>query len=908
MGGRLLRRQWWPYLLLVAIPAATFILPDLFGGHLLMAGDNLQQNYPLHVLVGSMFAHGHLPFWDPYIFSGSPLLADFNAGAFYPLVGLFVLLPDRVAWVALEVILYSAIGIGMYVYLRALSLNLWPAMVAAITFTCSGVVLTQVNHVDMAEGFVALPWMLLAVLHIVRDGRWRWSILLSVGLCVVILGGAPEAMLDETILVIVYALVSVLGSRTNVWQVLSRLVAGAALGLSLAAVQWLPGLNAIAHSQRSGLGGSFAASGSYPTRDLLLGLVPYLYGGYQYLGEAKFFSHYNLPEVGIYMGILPVIAVLTLLRPSWPSRLPRPDRRTWYIVGGVALLLALGANTPLEHVVSAIPLYGHQRLQSRNMIGVSAAICVLFAGWLDRRPEAMTSHGASDRLLGFLPTAAVLGLTIWAFASPNSLIRDLAQTDPSRTYVHAVREACLIALLFCVSAGAVVLIRSVARPRLWMSAVVLLMAADIGLVAGTSQLLITPSNSVIGGTTGVEEAVASHLPPGGRFDLFDPQGYTGPPYGIDGMTDFNILDRLPSVGGYASIVNGRYSNVTETHTGGDLNLAALENGQLAELGLQELVTVPEYFMLPIAFTSTTPSGVRQVQEARGANDVLSSGYSTNYHDVDYPSYPTTRPGVSAGRSDAWFFGTSTDPTQAGLLLDSGTPEAVVRFGKVNGSHPTSWGPAVLVPAGAHRVTGSLPSGTSDGLKMQVLFGSISAHQATIEVGAQNYELDGSLSQSIQPGTWRWRGSFQPFSFFTLSHPIPAVHTIAKGSTAPHVHVISTNANGETVRLSSETPERLVRDVAWDAGWHALISVNGGPDHQVEIADYQLVQEVRLPVGQIQITFQYRPKHILLATLITLGGLAVVLLAGVTAMGQRIRRRPLRSVVHVPSRLGLPHDD
>jgi hypothetical protein len=92
----------WPYVILIGLPAAAFILPDLFGGHLLMTGDNLQQNYPLHVLAGSMYSHGELPFWDPYLFSGTPLLAGFNAGAFYPLVGLFVILPDRVAWVATE--------------------------------------------------------------------------------------------------------------------------------------------------------------------------------------------------------------------------------------------------------------------------------------------------------------------------------------------------------------------------------------------------------------------------------------------------------------------------------------------------------------------------------------------------------------------------------------------------------------------------------------------------------------------------------------------------------------------------------------------------------------------------------------------------------------------------------------
>ena len=77
-------------------------------------------------------------------------------------------------------ILFSAIGVGMYVFLRALALSTAACVLAAATFAFAGPVLSQVNHVDMTEGFVAIPWMLLAVLHIVRDGRWRWAILLGV--------------------------------------------------------------------------------------------------------------------------------------------------------------------------------------------------------------------------------------------------------------------------------------------------------------------------------------------------------------------------------------------------------------------------------------------------------------------------------------------------------------------------------------------------------------------------------------------------------------------------------------------------------------------------------------------------------------------------------------------------------
>ena len=293
----------WPYVVLIAIPTAAFVIPDLIGGHLLITGDNLQQNYPLHVLVGSMLRHGQLPFWNQYIFSGTPLMADFNAGAFYPLTGLFVALPDRAAWVATEVVVFAAIAIGMYVFLRALKLSTVACLLAAMTFAFAGPVLSQVNHVDMTEGFVAIPWMLLAVLHIVRDGRWRWSILLGIAYATVILAGAPEAMLDEAFLIVAFAVMSAGLNQERWWRVLTRCGAGAALALSLAAIQWLPGLEAISSSQRGS--GVFAAAGSYPRPYAIFGLVPYIDGGYGHLNEAPFFGQYNLPEVGIYLGILP---------------------------------------------------------------------------------------------------------------------------------------------------------------------------------------------------------------------------------------------------------------------------------------------------------------------------------------------------------------------------------------------------------------------------------------------------------------------------------------------------------------------------------------------------------------------------------------------------------------------------
>ncbi len=869
----------WPYAVLVAIPAVVFILPDVFGGHLLMTGDNLQQNYPLHVLVGSMYRQGELPFWNQYLFSGTPLLAGFNAGAYYPLTGLFAVLPDRVAWIATEVILFSLVAIGMYLFLRALKLSTTACVLAAITFSCSGVVLSQVSHVDMTEGFVSLPFMLLAVVRIVRDGRWRWSVLLGVAFALVILGGAPEAMLDEGLLVIAYAALTAGLGRRSWWLLLSRGVTGAALALSLSAVQWLPGIAAISNSQRSTFGAGFAETGSFAPANSLLSLVPYLFGGYGHLGEAKFFSHYNLPEVGIYVGILPVIALVTLWRPRWPSRLAPRERRTWYIVALIGLLLAFGANTPLEHIFNAIPLYGRQRLQSRNMIDVSVALCVLFAGWLDRQEDPSRAMVKFDRWAAFIPLGLVGGSTAWAVAAPRSLITTLTTGSGSAVEVHTAREASLIALGFCLVAGIVTLLRSVMRQGRWLLIVIVFMAADLGLVAGTSSLVTVPSNALLAGKTVIEDYVAAHLSQGGRFAFYDPQEYSsGVTAGDTGRPDANVLARLRSVGGYASIVNGEYSSVTLTHTQGELNVPRLATGAFRPLDLADILTAPEYFLVPLTGAPDSLQEVMQASEPTGKDPVLPLGNRAHFTDSSYVFYPPPRRAITAGQSSKWFFGKSLSAARATLLLAPGATPAQIRFGIVSSSGRTTWGRRVAVVRGAKSVASPLPQGSAVGLSVQVVSGRLPPHQSDILVGQTTYELDGALSYAVQPGPWRQQGSIDDYTLYVRTKAASPVYAVGReNDPAPHVEVLAQGDNSESIRVRADAPVVVVRDVAWDGGWQASSSSNGGPEVTVPVEKRDLVQEVKLPPGNDVVRFSYQPRHWLVASVLSEGATLLLLL-------------------------------
>jgi hypothetical protein len=429
-----------------------------------------------------MLRHGQLPFWNQYIFSGTPLMADFNAGAFYPLTGLFVVLPDRAAWVATEVVVFAAIAVGMYVFLRALKLSTVACVLAAATYAFAGPVLSQVNHVDMTEGFVAIPWMLLAILHIVRDGRWRWASFSGSPTPRSSWPVRPRRCSTRPSSSPPLPIMSAGLNRERWWRVVTRCGAGAALALSLAAIQWLPGLEAISNSQRGS--GVVAAAGSYPRPYALFSLVPYIDGGYGHLGEANFFGQYNLPEVGIYLGILPVDRAdhppqAELAQPASAAGPPHVvRRRALRPPPGPGIEHAPGAplqqRAPLRAPTAAEPQHDH-----RGHRDVCPLRRVDRPHGVPRLREPMTRY---DRIMGFRPGRGGGRAGCLGAVSPRTLVWRFAGVSLRPLEAVTVREATLIALAFCLGAAALVWIRPRLSRMSWLRLAAVFVAVDVGLM------------------------------------------------------------------------------------------------------------------------------------------------------------------------------------------------------------------------------------------------------------------------------------------------------------------------------------------------------------------------------------------------------------------------------------------
>jgi hypothetical protein len=249
------------------------------------------------------------------------------------------------------------------------------------------------------------------------------------------------------------------------------------------------------------------------------------------------------------------------------------------------------------------------------------------------------------------------------------------------------------------------------------------------------------------------------------------------------------------------------------------------------------------------------------------------------------------PSLHSGQTRSWFFGESLEPELATLLFQRPAgSNATVRFGALDADGATHWGAFVPVAAGAHSVTARVPPGSAIGLSVQA-GGTVPAYRAVVGIGGHAYELGGALSTAVTPGPWRLAGTSQGYAVFTSAKaPVPIAATTASGRPL-RVQVVAENTKSETVRVDTPEPATVVRSVAWDQGWKGSVSVNGAAARGVPVDSYDLVQRVQIPAGHDVVTFRYQPPHLVVASVLSLGAVALLLALLGGWLVVRRRRRP-----------------
>jgi hypothetical protein len=242
--------------------------------------DILAQHIPAkRFLVRSWQQTGELPLWCPSRFGGEPFVCDIQAAAFYPPHAVLYPLPEEWVGVALSWLIVAHVllaGLGMYAYARDQGLGRAGAFVAACGVMFAGKWLLHLlggGHY-VTVGLAWLPLALLCLDRAVRGGSLRWATAAGLVFGLLALGTQPQWTFYAGIFLALWTLGTALEcaglwdgerrtkdeGRRTVYSVLRtpafRRWLGyglwaALLGGGLAAVQFLPTLEAARQSTRS---------------------------------------------------------------------------------------------------------------------------------------------------------------------------------------------------------------------------------------------------------------------------------------------------------------------------------------------------------------------------------------------------------------------------------------------------------------------------------------------------------------------------------------------------------------------------------------------------------------------------------------------------------------------------------
>jgi hypothetical protein len=296
--------------------------------------------YPMADVTFEMWREGEVPLWNPYVYSGMPLLASIETAAFYPpnVPRLFV--STERAFTLLHVFHVLLAALGTWLYCRGRGISTAGSLLAAMVFAAAGpgVLRLLAGHITIIHSAAWWPLILWLVDRCIRRptiGRGCW---LALALGTQFLAGFPMYTYAMALLIPAYLLVFAVRwehpLQRRTFKLLGILFGAAVLAVGLVAVQLLPTAEFMGGSHRGDLDYEQATICSFPLINLVTAIVPDFYGDDVTCG---YWGEWYLWEGSLYCGVVAlVLAALTL--PLWH----RPEVAFWLISGVVVMAIALG--------------------------------------------------------------------------------------------------------------------------------------------------------------------------------------------------------------------------------------------------------------------------------------------------------------------------------------------------------------------------------------------------------------------------------------------------------------------------------------------------------------------------------------------------------------------------------------
>ncbi len=322
--------------------------------------DPVRQQIPWRKIAVDQWKEGKAPLWNPYTFSGAPLLGNIQAAALYPLNILFFFLSFIDAWTIFIMMQPLLAGLFLYLYLRSLSLRVEASLLGAIAWSFSGFSIAWLTWGTIGHVALWLPLSLLSIDKMSRNIIWAFIFVLS--LVFQFFAGHAQVSLYFILIVVAY------GIRKKAILLFASLLSLSAL---LTAVQWMPFLDWIRQSSRVIDGTVWTKEGWFiPWQHLVQFIAPDFFGNPTTL---NYWGQWNYGELVGYIGIVPLVFAITAI-------FSRRMKNYGFWVGTLVVALLFALPTPVAHLPFILKVPVLSSLQpTRLMFVIDFALVILAA-------------------------------------------------------------------------------------------------------------------------------------------------------------------------------------------------------------------------------------------------------------------------------------------------------------------------------------------------------------------------------------------------------------------------------------------------------------------------------------------------------------------------------------------------
>jgi hypothetical protein len=186
------RIHTYTYYLLIFLTAVLALLPVTQLLHPLK-WDMIDQAYPWRYFIGECLQEGILPLWNPYQLLGSPIHADPQSSAWYPVTWFFgYLFGYDIYIISIDYVLHIFLaGMGMFYLAKKLDFTDETAFLMGISYMLSGFFIGNAQHFMWIISGTWIPFIIGAFLQLRKLPSLSSAISLGLAFFMIMTGGYP---------------------------------------------------------------------------------------------------------------------------------------------------------------------------------------------------------------------------------------------------------------------------------------------------------------------------------------------------------------------------------------------------------------------------------------------------------------------------------------------------------------------------------------------------------------------------------------------------------------------------------------------------------------------------------------------------------------------------------------------